>query len=66
MESSIFLVKLCSRCDNNQPLNQFRKYKENSYSSVCKKCMNYMDKIRKQQLRQKRAETFMVKCEKCH
>lgn len=63
---SIFLVKLCSRCDNNQPLSQFRKYKENSYSSVCKKCMNYMDKIRKQQLRQKRAETFMVKCEKCH
>ena len=43
---SIFLVKICSRCDNNQPLSQFRKYKENSYSSVCKKCMNYMDKIR--------------------
>jgi hypothetical protein len=59
--------KKCDECENIKPINKYRKYtdRDNSYAKTCKKCLNERDKIRKKRLRQKRIETFMVKCEKC-
>lgn len=57
--------RICDKCTNNKPIDKYRKYCENSYSKTCKKCLNEMDKIRKKNLRQKKAETFLVQCEKC-
>jgi len=58
--------KQCTKCSIIKFLNNFRKYSDtNTYSSVCKKCSNEMDKLRKKNFRQKRLETYMVKCEKC-
>ena len=61
-------VKKCSECIVIKPLSKFRQYKEryNSYSSLCKQCLNEKDKIRKKNLRQKISETTFVKCERCN
>ena len=58
--------KVCDKCTQNKSMDKYRKYCENSYSKTCKKCLNEMDKIRKKNLRQKKAETFLVTCEKCN
>lgn len=61
------ITKKCVKCQTIRQINDFRKYNENNrYSNVCKKCSNDMDKIRKQNLRKTKAETFMVTCEKCN
>lgn len=59
--------KKCGECQIIKPIDKYRKYtdKENSYAKTCKKCLNERDKIRKQNLRQKKIESVMVKCEKC-
>jgi len=59
-------LKNCDKCTQNKPIDKYRKYCENSYSKTCKKCLNEMDKIRKKNHRQKKAETFLAKCEKCN
>ena len=59
-------IKMCEKCTQTKPIDKYRKYCENSYSKTCKKCLNEMDKIRKKNLRQKKAETFLAKCEKCN
>ena len=59
-------LKTCEKCAQTKPLDKYRKRSENSYAKTCKKCMNEMDKIRKKNLRQKKAETFLAKCEKCN
>ena len=33
---------------------------------VLKKCLNEIDKLRKKNLRQKKAETYLVICERCN
>jgi hypothetical protein len=60
--------KKCQKCEMTKPIDKYRKYtkNDNSYSSVCKQCLNEMDKSRKKNLRKKKQETFMVKCEKCN
>jgi len=57
--------KPCEKCKINKPIDKYRKYHENSYSITCKKCLNELDKLRKKNLRQKKMETFLAKCEKC-
>jgi len=66
MEHKIVEQK-CNICELINPIDKYRKYtdKENSYSKTCKKCLNEKDKLRKKNLRQKKSETFMAKCEKC-
>jgi hypothetical protein len=60
-------LKQCDKCEINKSIDKYRKYtdRENSYSKTCKKCLNEQDKIRKKNLRIKKSETFMAKCEKC-
>jgi hypothetical protein len=58
--------KLCDKCSQSKPIDKYRKYCGNSYSKTCKKCLNEIDKIRKKNLRQKKAETHLAKCEKCN
>jgi hypothetical protein len=63
----IVVKKQCIKCGITHNLNGFRKYnKNNTFSNTCKKCSNEMDKIRKKNMRQNKAETFIVKCEKCN
>jgi hypothetical protein len=57
--------KICDKCEVNYPISSYRKYNETSIGKTCKKCLNELDKIRKKNLRQKRSETVLVKCEKC-
>lgn len=61
-----FEPKNCDKCKENKPMDKYRKYCENNYSKTCKKCLNEMDKIRKKIRRQKKAESFLAKCEKCN
>jgi len=58
----------CDKCEITKTIDKFRKYtdKENSYSIICKKCLNEMDKLRKKNLRKKHQESFIIKCEKCN
>ena len=58
--------KTCDKCIQAKPIDKYRKYCENSYSKTCKKCLNELDKIRKKNQRQKKAENFLAKCEKCN
>ena len=58
--------KTCDKCIQTKPIDKYRKYCENSYSKTCKKCLNELDKIRKKNQRQKKAENFLAKCEKCN
>lgn len=55
----------CSKCEMVKPFNDFRKYNNSKYSTTCKKCLNEMDKLRKQKIRNIKSETIF-KCEKCH
>jgi len=59
-------LKMCEKCTQIKPIDKYRKRSENKYSKTCKKCLNEMDKIRKKNLRQKKAQTFLAKCEKCN
>ena len=59
-------IKICDKCTQTKPIDKYRKYSENSYSKTCKKCLNKMDKIRKKNVRRKKAETYLAKCEKCN
>ena len=59
-------VKICDKCTQTKPIDKYRKYCETSYSKTCKKCLNEVDKIRKKNLRQKKAETHLATCEKCN
>jgi len=60
--------KRCDKCNIIKPIEKYRKYttRDNSFSKTCKKCLNEVDKLRKKNLRKKRQETFMVKCERCN
>ena len=69
MDSEIEQTKQCSKCGITNTLDKFRKYVNTNndiFSSTCKKCLNEMDKIRKKNMRQNKADTFIVKCEKCN
>jgi len=59
-------TKMCGKCNQSKPIDRYRKYNENSYSKTCKNCLNEMDKIRKKNVRRKKAETYLAKCEKCN
>jgi hypothetical protein len=67
MENTI-VERKCDKCEMCKTMDKYRKYtdRENHYSKTCKKCLNEMDKTRKKNQRQKKMETFMVKCEKCN
>jgi len=60
-------LKPCDKCEINKSIDKYRKYtdREDSYSKTCKRCLNEQDKIRKKNIRIKKSETFMAKCEKC-
>lgn len=64
----IIKEKECDECKIVKPIEKYRKYtnRENSYSKTCKTCLNEKDKQRKINLRKKKIETFIVKCEKCN
>ena len=69
MDSEIKETKQCSKCGITNTLDSFRKYVNTNngrFSTTCKKCLNEMDKIRKKNMRQNKAETFIAKCEKCN
>jgi hypothetical protein len=59
--------KICDKCEINKLIDKYRKYtdKKNSYSKTCKKCLNEPDKIRKKNLRKRKIEILLAKCEKC-
>ena len=57
--------KFCDKCKINYPIDNYRKYDEDKFAKTCKKCLNELDKTRKKNLRQKKAENTIVKCEKC-
>jgi hypothetical protein len=65
--SNEIVERKCDKCQIISTIDKFRKYTDsnNSFSKTCKKCLNELDKLRKKNLRQKRLETFMLKCEKC-
>jgi len=67
MENTI-VERKCDKCEMCKTMDKYRKYtdRENHYSKTCKKCLNEIDKTRKKNLRQKKMETFVVKCEKCN
>jgi hypothetical protein len=60
--------KECDKCKIVKKINNYRKYtdRENSYSKTCKSCLNERDKERKKNLRKKKYEIFIVKCEMCN
>lgn len=57
--------QICIKCEIPYPSSCYRKYNETQIGKTCKKCLNELDKLRKKNLRQKKAETTFVKCEKC-
>jgi hypothetical protein len=63
-EEETEMDRICDKCKINYPMNNYRKY-ETSFGITCKKCLNELDKIRKKNLRQKKAENTIAKCEKC-
>ncbi len=46
-------------------LDNYRQYSDGKISNACKRCLNEMDKIRKQNIRKNKLENTVVKCEKC-
>jgi len=60
------LIKQCTKCKLNQPIEKYRVYSDNSHSNTCKSCANEMDKIRKIKARKIKSETVLTKCEKCN
>jgi len=61
------IEKKCEKCEIIKTIDLYRKYteRENSYSKLCKKCLNEYDKLRKINLRNKKQENCIAKCEKC-
>jgi hypothetical protein len=57
--------RICNKCKTECKISAFRKYSNGGYSSVCKKCLNEMDKLRKKELRKKRLETTYFQCNIC-
>jgi hypothetical protein len=57
--------KICDKCETSYPINNYRKYSEDKFGKTCKKCLNELDKTRKKNLRKKKAENTIAKCEKC-
>jgi hypothetical protein len=59
--------KKCDKCEIMKTIDKYRKYtnNNNSYSITCKKCLNDLDKLRKKNLRKKKQENCLAKCEKC-
>ena len=55
----------CDKCDLNYSIDNYRKYSETKFGKTCKKCLNELDKARKKNLRQQKAENTIAKCEKC-
>uniref|UniRef100_A0A6C0BM35 Uncharacterized protein n=1 Tax=viral metagenome TaxID=1070528 RepID=A0A6C0BM35_9ZZZZ len=57
----------CDVCGVKKNIDNYRKYtnQDNSFSRTCKKCLNEQDKLRKKNLRRKKAETLIFICEKC-
>jgi hypothetical protein len=53
--------RTCVKCNVSKYIDKFRKYNNNSSSNMCKKCLNEIDKHKRQQ----KAETTLAKCEKC-
>lgn len=69
MDNKIEETKQCSKCGITNTLDNFRKYVNTNngrFSTTCKKCLNEMDKIRKKNMRQNKAETYIATCEKCN
>lgn len=69
MDSKTEETKQCSKCGITNTLDGFRKYVNTNngrFSTTCKKCLNEIDKIRKKNIRQNKAETCIAKCEKCN
>ena len=59
------IEKVCNVCSLTQPINNYRKYSENSFAVTCKKCLNELDKARKIKKRRNRLETFIAACDRC-
>lgn len=59
------MEKTCVKCKYTKPIENYKLYDNNSYSSTCKKCLNEMDKLRKRQARRYKNENILTKCEKC-
>ena len=59
-------AKICGKCEISYSINNYRQYSDGKFSNTCKSCLNEMDKIRKKNMRQNKADTFIVKCEKCN
>ena len=57
--------KICTKCEIIKIISMFRKYSNNKYSSICKACLNQMDKTRKKNLRAKNLEILIYKCFLC-
>ena len=55
----------CNKCDLSYSIDNYRKYSEDKFGKTCKKCLNELDKTRKKNLRQQKAENTNAKCEKC-
>ena len=61
----ILCDKVCDKCEISYPNDNYRKYSETKFGRTCKKCLNELDKTRKKNLRQQKAENTIAKCEKC-
>jgi hypothetical protein len=59
------ITKLCGKCKMEISLDNYRQYSDGKISNACKRCLNEMDKIRKQNIRKNKLENTVVKCEKC-
>ena len=64
MESSTEIKQPCIKCEISKLQNQFRKYPNGKFANTCKKCLNELDKTRKNNIRKKKSET-LIKCETC-
>ena len=64
-EIKIETDRICDKCDLSYSIDNYRKYNETRFGITCKKCLNELDKTRKKNLRQQKAENTIVKCEKC-
>ena len=64
-KEEIICDKLCDKCDLSYSIDNYRKYSETKFGKTCKKCLNELDKTRKKNLRQQKAENTIAKCEKC-
>lgn len=59
-------TKICTKCNTQCKLSNFRQYSNKNYRSMCKKCDNEYDKSRKKEKRKERQETVFIKCHLCN